>query len=181
MAPEDVAFFGAGPAPIEDYALIGDCTTAALVSRAGSIDWLCWPRFDSPACFATCSERPTTALGASRRPIRRRMPGGSYIDGSVVLETVFATESGEVALIDFMPVGHPGSSIVRIVEGRRGTVDMRMAMALRFDYGAAVPWVTRLPDDGGILAIAGPDMAALRTPVEAGRRGPDHGGALHRS
>lgn len=165
MAPEDVAFLGAGPAPIEDYALIGDCTTAALVSRGGSIDWLCWPRFDSPACLSAL-------LGSPENGAWRIAPADpdahvtrQYIDGSVVLETVFTVPGGEVALIDFMPVGHPGSSIVRLVEGRRGSVDMRMAMALRFDYGAGIPWVTRLPDHDGIIAIAGPDMAVLRTPV----------------
>ncbi len=91
-----------------------------------------------------------------------------YIDGSVVLETTFTTADGEVVLTDFMPLGHPGSSVVRLVEGRRGTVEMRMAMALRFDYGASIPWVTQLPDGGGIMAIAGPEMAVLRTPVTLG-------------
>jgi GH15 family glucan-1,4-alpha-glucosidase len=161
----DAAFRGGGPARIEDYALIGDCTTAALVSRTGAIDWLCWPRFDSPACFAAL-------LGGADNGSWRIAPADpdahvtrQYIDGSVVLETVFAVAGGEVALIDFMPIGHPGSSVVRLVEGRHGTVEMCMAMALRFDYGAGVPWVTQLPDDGGIIAIAGPDMAVLRTPA----------------
>jgi GH15 family glucan-1,4-alpha-glucosidase len=165
VAPEDTAFFGAGPAPIEDYALIGDCMTAALVGRAGSIDWLCWPRFDSPACLAAL-------LGTAENGAWRVAPADPearsrrrYLDGSMVLETLFSTAAGEVAITDFMPIGHPGSSVIRLVEGRRGTVDMRMALALRFDYGAAVPWVTRLPDDGGIVAIAGPDMTVLRTPV----------------
>jgi glucoamylase len=164
-AGEGTGFLGAGPAPIEDYALIGDCTTAALVSRAGSIDWLCWPRFDSPACFAAL-------LGTSENGAWRIAPADAdarvarrYIDGSVVLETVFTTPDGEVALIDFMPIGHPGSSVVRLVEGRRGAVEMRMAMALRFDYGAGIPWVTQLPEQDGIIAIAGPDMAVLRTPA----------------
>ena len=165
MAPDETGFLGNGPAPIEDYALIGDCATAALVSRAGSIDWLCWPRFDSPACLAALLGTPENgawriAPADPAARVRRQ-----YVDGSIVLETVFATGDGEVALIDFMPVGHPGSSVVRLVEGRRGAVDMRMALALRFDYGAGVPWVTRLPDGGGIMAIAGPDMAVLRTPV----------------
>jgi len=162
---EAKAFLGSGPAPIEDYALIGDCITAALVSRGGSIDWLCWPRFDSPACFAALLGTPengTWRIAPERdgATVRRR-----YRDGSVVLETVFTTPEGEVALIDFMPVGNHASSIIRLVEGRRGTVGMRMALALRFDFGAAVPWVTRLPDGSGFMAIAGPDMAVLRTPV----------------
>ena len=165
MAPEDAAFLCAGPAQIEDYALIGDCATAALVSRAGSIDWLCWPRFDSPACFAAL-------LGTAEHGAWRIAPADPdarssrrYLDGSTVLETVFTTAAGEAVITDFMPVGHPGSSVIRMVQGRRGTVDMRMALALRFDYGASVPWVTRIPNDGGLIAIAGPDMAVLRTPV----------------
>ncbi|MBN9510294.1 MAG: glycoside hydrolase family 15 protein [Alphaproteobacteria bacterium] len=158
-------FLAQGPAPIEDYALIGDCTTAALVSRAGAIDWLCWPRFDSPSCFAALLGGPEhgTWRIAPEDPapsVERR-----YIDGSMVLETRFTTGSGEVALIDFMPVGNHGSAVVRLVEGRRGRVDMRMGLALRFFYGSAVPWVTRLPDGSGLVAIAGPDMAVLRTPV----------------
>jgi glucoamylase len=164
--PETSDFLGHGPAPIEDYALIGDCVTAALVSRAGSIDWLCWPRFDSAACFAAL-------LGTAEHGAWRIAPTDpaarthrQYLDGSVVLETVFTTAAGEAALIDFMPIGNHASSIVRLVEGRRGAVDMRMALALRFDYGGAVPWVTRLPDGSGLMAIAGPDMAVLRTPVQ---------------
>jgi GH15 family glucan-1,4-alpha-glucosidase len=159
-------FLAQGPAPIEDYALIGDCTTAALVSRAGAIDWLCWPRFDSPSCFAALLGGPEHGMWriAPEDPVpsvERR-----YTDGTMVLETRFTTGSGEVALIDFMPVGNHGSAVVRLIEGRRGRVDMRMGLALRFFYGSAVPWVTRLPDGSGIVAIAGPDMAVLRTPVE---------------
>ena len=165
MTPEDAEFLGAGPAPIEDYALIGDCATAALVSRGGSIDWLCWPRFDSPACFAALLGTPENGSWRIAPADPDARVARHYVDGSVVLETVFTCPGGEVALIDFMPVGHPGSSIVRLVEGRRGAVDMRMAMALRFDYGAGIPWVTQLPDGGGIIAIAGPDMAVLRTPA----------------
>jgi GH15 family glucan-1,4-alpha-glucosidase len=158
-------FLGKGPAPIEDYALIGDCVTAALVSRAGSIDWLCWPRFDSPACFAALLGTPDNgawriAPADPEARVRRQ-----YLDGSMVLETVFTTGGGEVALIDFMPAGNHASSVVRLVEGRRGQVEMRMALALRFDFGSAVPWVTRLPDDSGIVAIAGPDLVVLRSPV----------------
>ena len=165
MAEQD-GFLGTGPAPIEDYALIGDCITAALVSRHGAIDWLCWPRFDSPACFAALLGTPRNGTWriAPEDPaprIRRR-----YLDGSVVLETVFATDEGEAAVIDFMPVGNHASSIVRLVEGRRGRVAMRTALALRFDFGSSVPWVTRLADGSGISAVAGPEMAVLRTPVD---------------
>jgi GH15 family glucan-1,4-alpha-glucosidase len=154
-----------GPAPIEDYALIGDCTTAALVSRAGAVDWLCWPRFDSAACFAALLGTPEHGswriAAAHPRPRIHR----TYRDGTAVLETMFATPEGEVALIDFMPVGQAGSHLVRLVQGRAGRVDMVMRLALRFDYGAAVPWVIGLAGEPGIVAVAGPDMTVLRTPV----------------
>ncbi len=157
------------PSAIEDYGLIGDCYTAALVSRTGSIDWLCWPRFDSAACFACLvgtsdNGRWSISPQAEDATITR-----AYRDGSVVLETRFSTKDGEVALIDFMPIGLANSAVVRLVRGIRGRVAMRMEMTLRFDYGAIVPWVSKL-ESGGISAIAGPDMVVLRTPVElAGR------------
>src|SRR6516225_6082812 len=158
--------------PIEDYALIGDCRSAALVSRAGSIDWLCWPRFDSPPCFAALLGRPehghwkiAPAVSAEISATRRYRPG------TMVLETVFDTPDGSVAVIDFMR--HDGScdpaappSVIRIVEGRHGTVAMRMDLALRFDYGWSIPWVTRLEDGTGLKAIAGPDSVVLRTAVD---------------
>jgi GH15 family glucan-1,4-alpha-glucosidase len=154
------------PPPIEDYALIGDCATAALVSKSGSIDWLCWPRFDGSACFAALLGQPehgrwqiAPADPAAR--VRR-----AYRDCTMILETVFETAEGCVALIDFMPPFASNSSIVRIVEGRRGRVKMCMHMALRFDYGVSVPWVTQLEDGRGLRAIAGPDMVVLRTDVE---------------
>ena len=154
-----------GPPPLEDYALIGDCTTAALVSRAGAVDWLCWPRFDSGACFAALLGTPdhgTWRIAPAHPSPRIRR---AYRDGTMVLETLFATPDGEVALIDFMPVGQGGSHLVRLVQGRSGHVDLRMTLALRFDYGSAVPWVTSLPGEPGIMAVAGPDRAVLRTPV----------------
>ncbi|HLI11958.1 MAG TPA: glycoside hydrolase family 15 protein [Alphaproteobacteria bacterium] len=153
------------PLRVEDYALIGDCMTAALVGRNGSIDWLCWPRFDSDACFAALlgtSEHgrwlvaPRDAKAQARR---------AYRGPSLVLETVFETAEGSVALIDFMPIGGACSSIMRLVEGRRGRVDMRLQLVLRFDFGASVPWVTQLPDEDGISAIAGPSRVVLRTPI----------------
>ena len=154
------------PPPIEDYALIGDCATAALVSKSGSIDWLCWPRFDGSACFAALLGQPehgrwriAPADPAAR--VRR-----AYRGCTMILETVFETAEGSVALIDFMPPFASNSSIVRIVEGRRGRVKMCMHMALRFDYGVSVPWVTQLEDGRGLRAIAGPDMVVLRTDVE---------------
>ena len=151
--------------PIEDYALIGDCTTAALVGRDGSIDWLCWPRFDSGACFAALlghKENGRFIIGPATpgKPATRR-----YRDGSLVLETLFDTLDGQVAITDFMVPNAPNSCIVRIVEGRRGAVPMRMELALRFDYGCSVPWVTRRQGGNGVIAIAGPDMVVLRTNV----------------
>ena len=154
-------------ARIEDYALIGDFQTAALVARDGSIDWLCWPRFDSAACFAALLGTPEhgrwkIAPAEARAKITRH-----YQDGTLVLETEFSTASGTVSVIDFMPVRESVSDLVRLVVGRHGRVRMEMELALRFDYGSSVPWVTKLGDgDQGIRAIAGPDMAVLRTPVE---------------
>ena len=153
------------PLPIEEYALIGDCISAALVGRNGSIDWLCWPRFDSAACLAAL-------LGTAdhgRYLIAPASPASStrhYRDGSLVLETVFTTAEGEVALIDFMVPGADHSCVVRIVEGRRGRVPMRLELALRFDYGMSVPWVTKRHGGNGIVAIAGPELVVLRTQVE---------------
>src|SRR3954463_4943554 len=137
-------------ARIEDYALIGDCHSAALVGRDGSIDWLCWPRFDSPACFAALLGKPEhgrwriAPCEKSSTSVRR------YWDDSLILETDFTTEEGEVRIIDFMPVRAAHCELIRIVEGRRGRVAMEMDFVLRFDYGSSVPWVTKLPDGSGI-------------------------------
>lgn len=150
---------------IEDYALIGDCQTAALVGRDGSIDWLCWPRFDSQACFAALlgtsqhgrwKIAAEGSVGSARRAYRR---------DTLILETDFSTDQGEATLIDFMPVRRGQSHLVRVVAGRRGRLTMEMELVLRFDYGESVPWVTRLPEGDGIRAIAGPDLAVLRSPV----------------
>jgi GH15 family glucan-1,4-alpha-glucosidase len=150
--------------PLEDYALIGDCETAALVSRAGSIDWLCWPRFDSPACFAAL-------LGThdhGRWLIEAADPGARltrrYRDDTLILETTVETPDGTVTVIDFMPPRGRNSDIVRLVRGERGRVRMRTELILRFDYGRTIPWVNRLPD-GTFRAIAGPDMVTLHTTV----------------
>lgn len=153
------------PLAIEDYGLVGDCRTAALVGRNGSVDWLCWPHFDGAACFAALlgsAKNGRWSISAADRATVSR----SYRGETMVLETVFATSSGSFAIIDFMPVGQRGSSLIRIVEGRQGRVRVHMNLTLRFDYGAAAPWVTRLPEGGGIVAIAGPNLAVLRTPVE---------------
>jgi GH15 family glucan-1,4-alpha-glucosidase len=150
--------------PLEDYALIGDCETAALVSRRGSIDWLCWPRFDSGACFAALLGTPDHGrflVGAADRDARltRR-----YGDRTLVLETRIETSGGAATVLDFMPPRARHSRIVRLVRGERGRVAMRVELVLRFDYGHAVPWVTRL-QDGRLRAVAGPDMVTLQTPV----------------
>jgi GH15 family glucan-1,4-alpha-glucosidase len=154
------------PLPIEDYALIANCSTAALVGRDGAIDWLCVPRFDSAACFAALLGgsgngswlvAPSNAVSG----VRRR-----YLDGTMVLETLFTTPEGEVALIDAIILDNPDTHIVRRVEGRSGRVPMRLHIKLRFDYGFTTPWVTQAEDETGIIAIAGPDVMALRGPVE---------------
>ena len=151
-------------APIEDYALIGDCETAALVGRNGSIDWLCLPRFDSPACFAALLGGPEHGrwlLAPAEAPhtVRRR-----YRDGTLVLETDFETADGVVAVIDCMPLRDESPDVFRVVEGRRGRVRMRMDLAIRFDYGSLVPWVRRT--DEGLSATGGANTLRLITPVE---------------
>jgi GH15 family glucan-1,4-alpha-glucosidase len=157
---------------IEDYALIGDCETAALVAKDGSIDWLCWPRFDSGACFAALLGdanngrwriAPATAGMDTSVQVRRR-----YRGDTLILETEFTTADGSVVvLIDFMLVrgGRASSHLVRLVVGKRGTVPMRSELTVRFGHGGSVPWVTR-SETGDLLAIAGPDMLHLRTPVD---------------
>src|SRR5215471_8492885 len=149
--------------PIEDYGLIGDCKAAALVGRDGSIDWLCWPRFDSAACFAALlgtgdNGRWLIAPKQAAVAVTRR-----YRPGTLVLETEFQTESGSAAIVDLMPPGQ-GADVVRIVTGRSGRVAFRTELVVRFNYGATVPWVNRL-DDGTLNAIAGPERLVLRTPV----------------
>jgi GH15 family glucan-1,4-alpha-glucosidase len=150
---------------IEDYAMIGDLHTAALIGRDGSLDWLCLPRFDSPACFAALlgdeeNGRWLIAPDAEVTEVHRR-----YYDETLVLETEFHTADGAVAVIDFMPHNSDGdrTDVVRIVQGRRGTVRMYTEMVLRFDYGQIVPWVRH--EDGGLNAIAGPEALRVRTPV----------------
>jgi GH15 family glucan-1,4-alpha-glucosidase len=150
---------------IEDYGLIGDCETAALVGKDGSIDWLCWPRFDSDACFAallgdTRNGRWRIAPAQANPRITRR-----YRPNTLILETTFATADGEAVLIDFMPLRGEASHLVRLVVGKRGTVAMATELIIRFDYGASVPWVKQT-DAADLVAISGPDMLVLRTPVK---------------
>ena len=151
-------------ARIEDYGLIGDLQTAALVSRAGSIDWLCLPRFDSAAVFASVLGDAENGHWTIQPAGEFRSPRRRYSDDTLVLETTLETSEGSVRLIDFMPPRETKPDVVRIVEGVRGRVEMRMELALRFDYGSAVPWVRNL--DGALVGIAGPDAVTLRTPVE---------------
>ncbi|HVC45979.1 MAG TPA: glycoside hydrolase family 15 protein [Terracidiphilus sp.] len=154
---------------IEDYAMIGDCETAALVSKDGSIDWLCWPDFASDACFAAL-------LGTGENGYWKIAPANGewsstrkYREGTLILETTFEQEDGAMRVTDFMPIRGGNSDLIRVVEGVRGAVDVRMELALRFDYGRTVPWVTRIP--GGVRAIAGPNLALLQASV--GVRGED--------
>ncbi len=151
------------PLLIEDYALIGDCHAAALLGRDGSIDWLCLPRFDSPACFAAL-------LGKPQHGRWRIAPAGEiqgtrrqYRGSTLIVETEWQTAEGTVRLIDFMPLSKERWDVVRIVEGVAGRVALRMELIIRFDYGCIVPWVRQV--NGALLAVAGPDSLELRTPV----------------
>jgi len=156
---------GTESTPIEDYALLGDTETAALVSRAGSIDWLCLPRFDSPACFAALlgtAEHGRWLLGP-KEPARSTR---SYVENSFVLETVHETDTGAVRVTDVMPLGDGRADIIRSVTGLRGSVTMRHEWVVRFDYGQVRPWVSHSTghrmDTDVITAVAGPDMLVLR-------------------
>lgn len=153
------------PARIEDYAMIGDLGTAALISRDGSIDWLCWPRFDSDACFCALLGGPEQGRwqiaprGDSIRITRRYRPN------TLILETRFETATGAATVIDFMPPRESPSHLVRIIQGERGHVDLHGELIVRFGYGAQVPWVTRV-DKHTVRFISGPDMLVLRSSVE---------------
>src|SRR6266849_6591295 len=151
------------PSRIEDYAIIADCRSAALVAKDGSIDWLCLPRIDSDACFAALlgsreHGRWQIAPAGGVRHVGRR-----YRERTLILETEYETEDGSVTLVDLMPISGQGTDIVRIVVGNRGRVSMRMELIIRFGYGAIVPWVRAI--EGGIEAIGGPDVLRLVTPV----------------
>jgi GH15 family glucan-1,4-alpha-glucosidase len=150
---------------IEDYAMLGNCRSAALVSRNGSIDWLCLPRFDSAACFAAL-------LGDEGNGHWRLGPCDAdascqraYLDGSLVLETEWRTSTGRARVLDFMPFAGDQVGVTRIVEGLEGEVDFESLLTIRFDYGSAIPWVART-DARTMTAVAGPDLLVLRTPVE---------------
>jgi GH15 family glucan-1,4-alpha-glucosidase len=152
------------PLRIEDYALIGDCETAALVGRDGSIDWLCWPRFDSDACFAALlgsTDHGRWLIAPAANDVRTTR---SYRADTLILETKFETAEGVVILLDFMPPRQGNSAVVRLVRGERGHVTMRTELIIRFGYGALVPWVHR-QTDSSLRAVGGPDQVVLRTPA----------------
>jgi GH15 family glucan-1,4-alpha-glucosidase len=151
------------PLPIESYALIGDCHTAALIGVDGSMDWLCFPRFDSGACFAALLGGPDQgrwllAPAGKVKSVQRR-----YLNDSLILETDFHTSRGSVRVVDFMPVSDQRWDVVRIVQGLSGTVALRMELIVRFDYGSIVPWVRRSGDL--LLITAGPDTLELASSV----------------
>jgi GH15 family glucan-1,4-alpha-glucosidase len=158
------------PSRIEQYAMVGDTQTAALIGDDGSVDWMCAPRFDSGACFAALLGDENyghwlLAPAAGGRATRRR-----YRDHTLVLETEFETPEGAVRIIDFMPIRDQTVDVVRIVEGLRGEVPMQMHLTIRFDYGHTIPWVRNI--GGALVAVAGPDALVLRAPVET--RGVGH-------
>src|SRR5437016_913513 len=151
-------------ARIEDYAIIADCQSVALVANDGSLDWLCLPRFDSDACFAALLGTRDNgcwkiAPEGEVRAVRRR-----YRPGTLILETDFETADGEITLVDLMPISGQGTDVLRIVVGQRGRVSMRIDLLFRLGYVAIVPRVRAI--DGGIEAVAGPDALRLVTPVE---------------
>jgi GH15 family glucan-1,4-alpha-glucosidase len=150
---------------IEDYGLIGDCETTALVGRDGSIDWLCWPAFDSEACFAAILGTRKNGRWLIAPVDEETRTSRRYWDNTLILETQFETKDGIVAIVDFMPPRGTASDIVRLVRGIKGNVKMRMELVIRFGTGAEIPWVKRT-EDGALLAICGPDMTVLRTPAK---------------
>ncbi len=161
------------PERIEDYGIIGDLQTAALVGRTGSVDWLCFPRFDSGSCFGallgSSDEGRWLIAPASSGSATHR----SYRDDTLVLESEWTTPTGRARVIDFMPPRGTNPDIVRIVEGLEGRVVMRTELVIRFDYGSIIPWVRRLEDDT-LVAVGGPDALALRTPVDLEPEGMTH-------
>src|SRR5476651_1943441 len=150
-------------ARIEDYAMIGDCRTAAIVCRSGSIDWFCVPRFDSQACFAALLGTKDNGHWLIEPAAKKFHATRRYRGDSLILETTFTTPAGKAKVTDFMPPGTPGSCIVRIVECLEGRVDMRTELAIRFDYGVTIPWVSRR-DRRTLTAVAGPHLLTCAPP-----------------
>jgi GH15 family glucan-1,4-alpha-glucosidase len=147
-----------------DYALIGDCETAPLMRRNGSIDWLCWPRFDSEACFAALLGRPEHGCWLLVPDPSVHRAGRRYRGNTLILETSFQTADGSCDVIDFMPIRAGQSKIVRLVVGRHGTVYVRSELVLRFGYGRRIPWIKRLPS-GDWEAVSGPHAVTLSAPA----------------
>ena len=157
---------------VEDYALIGDCHTGALVGTDGSIDWLCLPRFDSASTFGALLGdedhgrwlvAPTASLGSDSTGVSSSR---QYVEDTFTLVTRWVTPTGEVEVTDLMPHGDRRADVIRRVKGVSGTVDMRQELRIRFDYGAAMPWMRQMPDAGGnaVIAVAGPDAIVVRGP-----------------
>src|SRR5271156_3104738 len=142
---------------IEDYAMLGDCETSALVARDGSIDWLCWPRFDSGACFAALLGEPKNGRWRIAPKIAPRRINRGYRGESLILETLFVTKTGTARLLDFMPPGTAEGTLVRIVEGVSGHVDFAGELVIRFDYGITIPWLRRV-DSKTHTAVAGQNL-----------------------
>jgi len=154
---------------IEDYALIGDCETAALVGRDGSIDWLCWPRFDSGACFANLLGTPENGRWLLAAADKKARVERHYRSGTLILETFIETDSGSALVVDCMPLKIRGSHLIRIVRGLKGSVAFTTEWIVRFDYGSIIPRVER-KEDGSLQAVAGPDRVVLCTPVRLDRQ-----------
>jgi GH15 family glucan-1,4-alpha-glucosidase len=150
---------------IDDYALIGDGRSAALIDKSGAIEWLCLPRFDAPACIASMLGKAENGIWRMAPTDERFEVARRYRRETLILETRFTCSEGTVSLTDFMAIDQPEPCVVRIVRGLSGSVNMRMHLALRFDYGRLVPWVTRDPD-GALSFVAGPHLLLLRTPAE---------------
>jgi GH15 family glucan-1,4-alpha-glucosidase len=153
------------PARIEDYALVGDCESAALISNRGSVDWLCWPRFDSDACFAALVGAPENGHWVIEPVGEYRLASRRYRGNTLVLETRFETDTGAVLIVDFMPPRQTSPHLVRLVVGERGTVRMRTRLVVSFGYGDLTPWWTRANDDRW-RAIGGPDLVAIAAPLD---------------
>ena len=159
---------------IEDYAIVGDMQTAALVGRDGSVDWLCWPRFDSDACFAALLGSPDNGRWRIAPKLEPRRVTRRYRPGTLVLETEHEVEGGRVRVVDFMPPRHDVSDLVRVVEGVEGRVAMELDLRLRMDYGARRPWLRQHDSGERSSTASGPASAA--TPLSSwrshGRRAP---------
>jgi GH15 family glucan-1,4-alpha-glucosidase len=153
------------PGRIEDYAMIGDCRTAAIICKDGSIDWLCLPRFDSAACFAALVGDKNNGRWLIEPAVKNFKSERRYLGDSLILETTFTARTGKVRVVDFMPPGTPDCCLVRLVECLEGQMDLRTELAIRFDYGVTIPWVSRR-DPRTLTAVAGPHLLTLRTPAD---------------